>query len=1054
MTSSLSDTAYERLARPVQQWIHRKGWTSLQDAQARAVEPVLAGDRDVLITASTAGGKTEAAFLPILSALISRRERGEQPPGVEVLAISPLKALINDQAGRLEEMCADLDVPVYAWHGDASAGRKKKVWRERAGILFITPESVEGLLCLRGDTVKGLLGALRYVVVDELHSFPGSARGAQLSSLLHRLDLIARRRVPRIGLSATMGDLDIGAEFLRPGRGERVVRIAASGDLRDRVTVLRGHLSSRETGGISAVAHLLFQSLRGHTNLVFANRRTEVEAYADRLRHECEQVRVPNEFFAHHGSLAKVEREDVEDRLKSTTPATAICTSTLEMGIDIGQVREVAQVRCPPSVAALRQRWGRSGRRPGERSVLRTYITEPKLERNTAPHDALRPELVQATAMLELFRVHDWCEPPETGGLHLSTLVQQVLSLTAQHGGVYPHQAESVLCSRGTFAVDPGTFSLVLAAMHNADLLMSSSDGLLLPGGRGEREIEDWSFLAAFASPEVYRVLAQGREIGSIDAGSTLVPGSGLVLAGRRWRVIAIHPESAEVEVVADAAGNAPKFPPTGAARVHDRVRSMMEEVYLSDVVPPYLDERARALLAEGRSMFAQLQLHREDVVGWGRRCVLFPWRGDRVLDTLRVAMRHAGVATEREGPAIVADGTEDVVRGVLERLAASAPPDPLDLAATVPNKREEKWDDILSPWLLDMAYAARALDVDGAWEWLRTRRSRARPTPTAVASVPVLMASADDPEQGALVELGVTPFAVVDVETTGLAAGHGHRAVEIAVVTCRPDGSVEDFWHTLLDPGRDVGPTRIHGLNMVDVVGAPTFADVVGDIAALLEGRVVVAHNAPFDLGFLHAEFDRAGHPLPPVPALCTMALADRTAPEVGRALGDVCAAHGIPLEDAHSAREDALATAALLRTQLETLRADSAEELGVSLRRFPGRWPSPTPSGRVLARARPAGRTPTVGPTWTSAGESAYAAALRWALEDGELSGVELDHLVSVARTWQLADVEGIHRQVVAGRSLAEETARQLAVVERTHRLVHGTSRDGVGLVDGGFA
>ncbi|MEJ2862831.1 DEAD/DEAH box helicase [Actinomycetospora flava] len=1036
MTSSLSDSAFERLARPVQKWVHSKGWTSLQDAQAQAVDPILAGERDVLITASTAGGKTEAAFLPVLSALVASRERGEAPAGVEVLAISPLKALINDQAGRLEEMCADLNVPVHAWHGDVPASRKKKVWRERAGVLFITPESVEGLLSSRGDAVRGLLGALRYIVVDELHAFPGSARGAQLASLLHRLDLITRRRTPRIGLSATMGDLTIGAEFLRPGRGERVIRIKATADRRDRVTVLRGHRSSRESGGLSTVANLLYKSLRGHTNLVFANQRTEVEKLADRLRRECERVRVPNEFFAHHGSLAKAEREDVEDRLKSHDPATAICTSTLEMGIDIGQVREVAQVRCPPSVAALRQRWGRSGRRPGERSVLRTYISEPALEQSTAPHEALRAELVQSTAMLELFLTHDWCEPPETGGLHLSTLVQQVLSLTAQHGGVYPHQAESVLCSHGPFAVDETTFRQLLAAMHDSDLLMSSSDGLLLPGGRGEREIEDWSFFAAFESPEVFRVLAQGQEIGSIDAGSSLIPGSGLVLAGRRWRVIAVHPRSSEVEVVADVTGNAPEFPSTGAARVHDRVRAMMEELYVGDVVPPYLDEKARILLAEGRSMFAQLELHRREVVGWGRESVIFPWRGDRVLETLRVSLHHAGIEANCEGPAIVADAPEDVVRHVLDRLATTAPPDPLDLAAIVPDKREEKWDEVLSPALLEQAYAARALDVDGAWAWLRSRGTRSFSSTTSSGDVPLLQGPTPV-GRGPKVDLGVTPFAVVDVETTGLAVGHGHRIVEIAIVTCRPDGGVEDFWHTILDPGRDVGPTRVHGLETIDVVGAPTFAEVIGDVAARLEGRVVVAHNAPFDLGFLHAEFDRAGHPLPRIPSLCTMALADRTNPDAGRSLADACAAHGIDLENAHSAREDALAAAALLRTQLASLAPNSFSDLGVTSRHLPDHWPSLSSSGRVSPRTRSAPRSHAVAPTWTSAAETAYAEALIWALEDGEITSIELDHLIGVARTWTVEGVAGIHRQVLADRDVSSEVRRQLDVVARTNRL-----------------
>jgi ATP-dependent helicase Lhr and Lhr-like helicase len=1028
MTSS-SDRAFERLARPVQKWVHAQGWTNLQDAQARAVEPILAGKRDVLITASTAGGKTEAAFLPILSALVESRERGEKPSGVEVLAISPLKALINDQTARLEEMCDDLHVPVHAWHGDVTASRKKRVWRDRAGVLFITPESVEGLLVLRGETVKDLLGSLRYVVVDELHAFPGSARGAQLASLLHRLDLLCRRRVPRIGLSATMGDLPIGAEFLRPGRGDRVEIIQGADQKRPKATVLRGHISNRETGGLSAVAARLHRSLRGRTNLVFANTRREVEMYADRLRQVCEQGKVPNEFFAHHGSLAKAEREDVEDRLKSAEPATAICTSTLEMGINIGQVEEVAQVRCPPSVAALRQRWGRSGRKPGDRSVLRTYVSEEALTSDTAPHEAIRGDLIQAVAMMELVLEHNWCEPAETGGLHLSTLVQQVLSLTAQHGGVYPHQAESVLCSRGPFVVDAETFTRLIDAMHEADLLMSSSDGLLLPAKRGEREIEDWAFFAAFESPEVFRVLAQGREIGSIDAGAALAPGSGLVLAGRRWRVIAVHENLSEVEVVADVAGTAPRFPVTGSARVHDRVREEMQALYLGDVVPDYLDEPARTLLAEGRSMFAKLELHQRDVVGWGRQTMILPWRGDRVLDTLRVVLHHAGVEADREGVALVAKASEEVVGMVLERLAGSAPPDPLDLAATVPDKREEKWDSVLLGRLLDQAYAARALDVDGAWDWLRSRHTRSRAAPSNVVDVPALEAPEAGSATGPRIELGSTPFAVVDVETTGLAVGRGHRVVEIAVVRCRADGSVEDFWHTLLDPGRDVGPTRVHGLSMVDVIGAPSFADVAGEVASRLEGRVLVAHNVPFDLGFLRSEFARAGHFLPELPTLCTLAL-------TGSSLGEGCAEHGIALENAHSAREDALATASLLQTQLS---AAGFAELGVRTLHLPAEWPSIPVSGRAQPRPLPAPRLAGEASDRGSAGEVAYAQALRWVLEDGEVDSLEVDHLLGVAREWSLSSptVEAIRERLV-GDEVPVQARDRLAVVERAIRTV----------------
>ncbi|WP_433784428.1 DEAD/DEAH box helicase [Actinomycetospora sp. CA-101289] len=1034
-----ADTAYGLLARPVQQWVHRRGWQTLQGAQVQAVAPILEAKSDVLITASTAGGKTEAAFLPILSRLVDQpaKDRG----GIDVLYLSPLKALINDQFGRLEEMCADLPIPVHAWHGDIPASRKKQTWRERSGILLITPESVEGLLCHRGDGIKGFLGRLRYVVVDELHAFPGSARGAQLASLLHRLDLIARRRIPRVGLSATVGDVGIASAFLRPGRGERVIVVAAVDAPRERKALLRG-----STRGPSDIADRLYRTLRGRTNLVFANRRDEVEGYADRLRRECENARVPNEFFAHHGSLSKAEREDVEERLKSPEPATAICTSTLEMGIDIGQVSEVAQVRCPPSVAALRQRWGRSGRRPGDPSVLRTYISEPALTTRTAPHEALRAELVATVAMLELFRVDDWCEEPESGGLHLSTLVQQVLSLVTQHDGVHPHEAESVLCSHGPFDIDAQTFHELLLAMHDTDLLMSSSDGLLLPGRRGEREIDDHGFLSAFATPDVYRVLAHGEEIGTIDAGSALLPGSGVVLAGRRWRVVAVHQEASEVVVVPDTAGTAPQFPAGGALRVHDRVRARMLELYLGADVPPYLDEGARALLAEGRAMFAQLELYRRDTVPWGQQTVVFPWRGDRVLDTLRIALHHAGLDADREGPALVVQAPEEAVRRLLDRLATAPPPDPMDLAATVPAKVEEKWDDVLSPELLDRAYAARALDVESAWVWLRARAGDSRTgTGSTLTDVPTPVSRPEDEATGAHLELGTTPLAVIAVRPTGLSPGRGHRIVEIAVVTCRPDGSVEDFWHTLLDPDVDVGSSRVHGLVATDVIGAPTFSEIAGDIATRIEGRVLVAHNAPFEIGFLRNEFTRAGHEPPEWPTLCTMALADRASPSSGRSLPAVCAAHGISLPDVQSARDDALATASLLHVQLAALGVGTFADLGTSVQLLPGQWISKPPTGRVLPRVRPAPRTPSELADHATAGETAYADAVLRALDEGELSGAELQDLLRTIRSWSLTAgmVEAVHREVLGRRDVPELIRRRLGVVERTAARLVADSR-----------
>lgn len=1034
MTSSTSDTAYARLAEPIRRWIHGQGWTSLHDVQARAVEPILAAGPDVLITASTAGGKTEAAFLPVFSHLVERRADGGEPAGVEVLYLSPLKALINDQLRRLEPLGEALGIPVHPWHGDVS-GRRTKVWRDRAGVLLITPESVEGILCHRGERARALLADLQFVVVDELHAFPGSGRGAQLSALMHRVDLLARRRVPRIGLSATVGKLDDAAEFLRPGRGGRVHVIESAADGRVRRTRVYGHLTTRDAGGSSAVATALHARFRGSTNLVFANARGAVEYYADRLREECDRRRIPNEFFAHHGSLSKAEREDVEERLRSgDLPGTAVCTSTLEMGIDIGQVREVAQIGPPPSVASLRQRWGRSGRRPGDPSILRTYVAEPDLPADPEPVDELRPQLVQAVAMMRLVRVHDWCEPPEHGGLHLSTLVQQVLSLTAQFGGVRREQAESALCSRGPFRrVDAQTFDRLIDAMHVSDLLMTGGDGSLLPGVRGEREIEHYAFLAAFDTPATYRVVAAGHEIGVVDATSPLVPDSGLVLAGRRWRVIAVYPAEFVVEVVGDSRGAVPSFPSTGAARVHDRVRAEMLEVYRGEDegVADLLDDGARDLLGSARSAFDRLGLRTTDLVPRGSATLILPWRGDRMLDTLLVALHQRGLRADREGPALRVSAPFPEVQDALEGLAGSTPPNPVDLAASVPGKAEEKWDKFLSPRLLDQAYAARALDVEAVWSWLRARkpvrtRSAASPGP---AVLPMPLPGAIPPGTG---------FAVVDVETTGLAPGSGHRIVEVAVVRCGPDGVVEDTWHTLLDPQRHSGPARVHGLNAGDLAGAPRFADIAGDLAERLSGRIVAAHNARFDVRFLTAEFERTGVTPPAWPTLCTMSLLDRLPPvdgRTGRRLADACAAYGVELHDAHSADGDARATAALLAAQLNAAGHPDPVDLGVRPASLPEPWCPVLPTGRVLhRRTATAERIPA--PSWPDAPTTAYADAVLRALEDGEVTSAETDQLIEVARAWNVDDthVMRVHEGLTADRTLSPESVRHLEVVIRS--------------------
>ena len=736
--------AYELYHPSVQRWVYDSGWERLRDAQERAAAPILAGHHDLIIAAATAGGKTEAAWLPICSALLRQRESGETGPGVQALFISPLKALINNQYDRMTQLCERLEIPVHRWHGDVAVSRKALVVRAPAGVLLITPESMEAMFVNHGSRVGRVLGDLRYVVIDELHTFIGTERGAQLQSLLHRVELSLGRDVPRIALSATLGDFAAAAEFLRPGQGASVQVVSSDDDAGEIRLQLRGYRASTaprttnprvrlasapkaggsadnvETHDLAPIADHLFQTLREHDNLVFANSRAAVETYADMLDRRSRAAGTRAEFLAHHGSLSKEIREYVEERLKDpSTPVTAICTSTLELGIDVGSVDSIAQIGAPPTVSSLRQRLGRSGRRPGRPAVIRVYISEGALTQGTPPPDALRDELFQTVAMVELL-LASWYEPPHTAGLHLSTLIQQVLSLLAQHGAAQAGQVHHILCGTGPFAqVERSTFGALLRDMARHDLIKQDSRGFLLPGEHGDRLVNHYSFYAAFHTSQEYRLVADGRTLGSLPVERPILPGTLLIFGGRRWRVLGVDVAQRVIDLTASGDGQPPTFPGNGG-EVADHVRRTMRALYQSEEVPRYLDATARTLLNEGREAFRRFGHASQSIFDWGNEALLFPWRGDRIMNTLLVTLANQGLQVGQDGVCLTVKGTTATgLRTLVQELAAAPPPDPLALAETVRAKTRDKYDRYLGEDLLNLAYAARALDVPGAWNTL-----------------------------------------------------------------------------------------------------------------------------------------------------------------------------------------------------------------------------------------------------------------------------------------------------------------------------------------------
>lgn len=729
---SRPSNAFALLHPLVQRWVWEQGWGALREVQEQAIPPILAGDRDVVVSAATAAGKTEAAYLPIATRLL---HEAAPTTGFRVLSVSPLKALINDQHDRLQGLCERLAISLHRRHGDVSAAEKNRALKAPDGILLITPESLEALMVLRGSQVTALFQPLCCIVVDELHAFIGTERGMQLQSLLHRLELAIRRRVPRIGLSATLGEPELATQALRhdgqlpcqivqADGGGQTVRMKLHGFLE---TVPRQRSASQQAEedlmpdeNQGEIIDALFRTLRGDSHLVFANARSTVEMIADRLRRRCEKQHLPNEFWPHHGSLAKALREEVEAALKQRDrPATAICTSTLELGIDIGQVTSVAQIGCPPSVAALRQRMGRSGRR-GAPSILRLYVQERELTSRSSVVDALRMRLFQTMAMVNLM-LRRWTEPPQPNRLHLSTLVQQMLSILAQRGGIKPHESWGLFCQAGPFLGVTGEhFKQFLRDLATHDLITQDHDGTLVLAKQGERLVNHYTFYAAFQTPEEYRLISGGKTLGSLPVDFPLAQGQMLVFAGRRWTIQEINEKDRTIALTPSKGGQPPLFGGNGAW-IHDEVRKEMFNLYGADGQPPYLDAVALKLLAEGRDHFQRLGLRKAWLLQDGEEVLLFVWQGDRVMNTLRFWLAAEGIQSSQEWTILrCPKSTVTQVEAVLARMVASGPPDPLALACQVTNKQTEKHHPYLSEGLLDLELAGSLFAPKAAWEALQ----------------------------------------------------------------------------------------------------------------------------------------------------------------------------------------------------------------------------------------------------------------------------------------------------------------------------------------------
>lgn len=725
---------YERLHVDVRRRLNEMRWQALRPIQDAAIDHLMSGRGDCVIAAPTAGGKTEAAFLPILSMVAD-----DWSDGVRAMYVGPLKALINDQFRRMGELCERMELPVHRWHGDVGDTQRKALLSRPSGVLLITPESLEAMFVLRPTQMPDIFKKLAFIVIDEMHSFIGSVRGAQLQSQLFRLAQRCSVSPVRVGLSATLGDPAAACRWIRPGSENPATYIANNDAVRAVKMRVRGiwkapapafvneQNAELQDESMCEIARAIVRSSHRTTNLVFANRKSRIEELADQMKTEAAAMGLRHDVLVHHGSLSKDQREAVEERLRLNSPCTAVCSNTLEMGIDIGQVDSVIQVDPPWSVASLTQRVGRSGRRGDQSAILRAFFLAEKPDAAATLWDSLHLNVLRGVAMTELM-VDRFVETPDIARAHLSTLIHQLLCTLAETGGMPADRLFRRLMDSGAFGnPTPAGFASLLREMAKHELVAQMAEGDIIMGTLGERFRDHYSFYAAFVASEEFRVVHGNEEIGSISPSLLPPVGEHLLLAGRRWRVETVDGERKEVEVSPAKARRVPMFVSMGSYDIHPRVHQCMFELAGSTVVPTYLDDTAVEILRQLREAVRLAGNISPSIVQVPGTSIarLFLWAGSKVQRTIFLLVKDAGFEVEDEGVGLDVKASVGEVIAVLRNFLEGAILAE-DVVLRSPEKQHakeisgEKFDRWLPDGLWCPAYVRDRLDVDGAKAWIR----------------------------------------------------------------------------------------------------------------------------------------------------------------------------------------------------------------------------------------------------------------------------------------------------------------------------------------------
>ncbi|MDR2506252.1 MAG: DEAD/DEAH box helicase [Oscillospiraceae bacterium] len=735
--------SFDLLAPVLQEFIYSQGWDELRGIQEKAIVSILTTDDNLLLAAGTASGKTEAAFLPVLTSIIKKPSSS-----CAVLYVSPLKALINDQFLRLNRMLKDAKLAVTAWHGDASQTGKRNAVKSPSGIIQITPESLENMITRKQNDARRVFADLRFIIIDEVHAFMGGSRGVQLLCLLERLARLTNVNARRIGLSATVGDMDAAKAWLSGGTG-RATYAPEAEDKKRRVRISLERYEIRDAKNESNEPNMpaespsfderlpdelteeLYRLTLGRKSLVFARSRGRIEQVMAELKRIAAERGSPDVYRVHHGSVSKSLREDTEYRMKSTDePIVTGATLTLELGIDIGALDQVVHIGPPLTASSLTQRLGRCGRK-GQPSFLSFLTWEhwDSVREHMPPSIFLMDwQLLRTVAITNLALgipsdphkpQAKWVEPPEPPVLPYAILAHQAMAHVMQNNEVAPSALARAMLTLTPFrSITQEDFRLILRSLLDKNMLTLTEEGGLIIGLGADRLVSSFKFSSVFEEAESYSVTVNGQSVGTVTDAPQ--PGMLIALAGMVLRCVRVN-ETAK-EIVAEQAegiGNA-RWSGGSGFDTHDRVIARMRDELDSGEIYPYLGGGAAKRLAKMRADARKLRVTRGGVIAVERNVYAwFPWVGTRKLRTIRLVLNNFGISArflpnEFDSAFVLLyySGTRSELIDILCKVCDETV-DLQSLALFEEHAVEMKYNDLIPQELLHKQYRIDALSSD-----------------------------------------------------------------------------------------------------------------------------------------------------------------------------------------------------------------------------------------------------------------------------------------------------------------------------------------------------